>query len=100
MTKAILLNPVLSRDAKFGPSVEEVHCFYTPWDVLGRIAGLLPWHPWGWAGVSGLTEGEGRYNYNMSKTVRAGRVLSHLGMFREPALSFYGMQIAKLPLRG
>ncbi len=94
--RAILLNPVLDRDVRFGPSLQHVEVFHTPTDLAVRIAGLLPWHPWGWAGATGIRTGDPRVtNHDMSKDYPV-KVRSHLGVFREPALSFYGPLIARL----
>lgn len=90
---AILLNPALSRNAKFGPFLRKLYVFHTPYDIPIRIAGLLPWHSWGWGGADGIKAAD--ENCDMS-TDHPVKVWTHLGLFREPALSFYGPLIAGL----
>jgi hypothetical protein len=83
-TKAILLNPVCESKARFGPSLDAIHVFYTPTDPAVGIARLLPWHPWGSAGNVGIRTGDPRVtNHDMSKDYPV-KVWDHLGLFHQP----------------
>lgn len=95
----ILLNPALGDDVTFGPYVERVDVFYTPSDGAVRFGSWLPFgHPWGEAGVKGITTGDPRvHNHNMAEDYPV-KVIGHLDIFQEKKLSFYGPMLSYIAI--
>lgn len=90
-----LLNPAMDDKVQFGPQVNTVDVFYTPFDLPIRFGSFLPFgHPWGTAGVRGVTTGDHRIR-NHDMTRYAVPIRSHLGIFQSEALSFWGPAIVR-----
>jgi hypothetical protein len=95
----VLINPALRRDTKF-PSDIPVLCLHSSgdwtvqlgrmWSRLTSLGGLTP-HGWGAAGRYGLTSQQKNVeNFDIGESYWVQTVRSHSGIFKDPAVSYWG----------
>lgn len=95
----VLINPALRRDTKF-PNDIPVLCLHSSgdnvvqfgrmWSRLTSLGGLTP-HGWGAAGRYGLTSQQKNVeSVDIGESYWKHTVRSHSGIFREPAVEYWG----------
>lgn len=93
-TQAILISPAMGWRAPFGPSLRRVIVLYSPLDFPVIGSGLIPGHPWGWAGAFGYKRNDGRVESYNKFTDFGKASWGHLDIWlNKEALEFYARLI-------